>query len=323
LSIVYGRELIGMKVLNAAVSVGTISFLSLVVLLFIPAPCSCDAYEDSLTTLLPASGEVEGWERDGEHFFYYADDLWEYINGAAEGFLAYDVKAVIAQDFLDESGTGLKLEIYDHRTPLMGFGIYSQHRDASFEFLAIGGEAFGDEYSLYFWKDRYFVKINVYAENGNAAESMKLFARIMDGKIIGSTSRPMEIEAFPTDGLIPHSVAFLTEGVLGRGRFPHAFVADYLIGEDEGQLYLFPTGGDEEAEGLFTWYGGEIAAEISRRTAGEASYEGGEGTDPYQGDVAIFRIGSWLGIVTGFEEARDAARGLVERCVMRITAMSE
>jgi hypothetical protein len=312
-----------MKIVNAAVSVITLSFLSLLALLFSPAPGSCDAYEDSLATFLPASGEIEGWERDGGHLFYYADDLWEYIDGAAEGFIAYDVKAVIAQDFLDGSGTGLKLEIYDHRTPLMGFGIYSQHRDPSFEFLSIGAEAFSDEYSLYFWKDRYFVKINVYAESGKAAESMKLFARAVDEKMKGGTSRPMDIEAFPTDGFVPRSVLLLTEGVLGRGRFPHAFVADYVLGENEGQFYLFPTGGGEEANSLFAWYAGEIGAETSQRMAGEITYEFGEGIDTYQGGVIIFRIGSWFGVVTGFEDAPEAARELAGRCVKRISVLSE
>jgi hypothetical protein len=307
-----------MRTTNAAVSLCVLA-----VLLAAPSPASCDGYEDSLAALLPASGEVGGWQRDGEYLIYYADELWEYIDGAAEGFLAYDVKAVIIQDYIDESAEGLKLEIYDHGAPLMAYGIYTQHRDPSLDFLAVGGEGFGDEYSLYFWKGPYFVQINAYAEGEDAVESMRLFARAVDGKMAGSTSSPMELEAFPSDGLIPRSEAFLTEGVLGRGRFPNAFVADYTLGGNDGELYLFPTGGGERAQEVFSWYAGEISADIIRLAAGEAPYERGDGTDPYQGEVTIFRFGSWLGVVTGFEDDPDARHGLVERCVKRIGVLAD
>jgi hypothetical protein len=292
------------------------------VAVMIPAAALCGEYEDSLEGLLPVSGAIEGWQMDGEVMIYYADQLWEYINGAAEGFLAYEVEAVIVQDYVTDEGEGLKLEIYDHQTPLMGFGIYAQHRDPSLEFMDIGAEAFGDEYSLQFWKGRYYVKINVFSESEAITKAMRLFAGTVAESIPGDAAQPHELAAFPEEGLILKSVALLTEGVLGRSRFPRAFVGSYEIDEGEGKLYLFPLGTAEGAKELFAWYAGETSADVSDGGTKGSGCRSGMGTDPYHGDVAVFHVGTWAGVVTGFEDSAEARRALMVGAVERIGQMT-
>ena len=280
-----------------------------------PQHVLCDEYEEELASLLPASDSIEGWKRDDDHLMYYSDELWEYINGAAEGFLAYEVKAVIVQDYTGETGSGLKLEIYDHQTPIMGFGIYSQHRDPSLQFLDIGTEGFGDEYSLQYWKGRYYIKINVFEAGEAISEAMRRFADAVAAAIPGDPMFPHQLGAFPEEGLETKSLTYLTEGVLGRGRFPHAFAGDYELNGLSGRLYLFPVKDSEEAGALAGWYAGETGAALSGRMAGEAPYSYGTGRDPYQGEVSIFVYGSWTGVVTGFEDHPAVRRGIVEGAV--------
>ena len=61
-------------------------------------------------------------------------------------------------------------------------------------------------------------------------------------------------------------------------------------------------------------------AALSGPEAGGAQYRYGTGTDPYQGEVAIFTCGSWAGVVTGFEDDPAVRPGLVGGAVDRITA---
>lgn len=274
--------------------------------------------EEALARLLPPPGAIEGWEMDGDRLIYHADDLWEYIDGAAEGFLAYDVEAVIVQDYANGEGAGLKIEIYDHGTPLMGFGIYSQHRDPGLRFVAVGAEGFADEYSLQCWKGRYFIKINVYEAGDELSGAMMRFAETVTESIPGEATFPPELGAFPPEGLVAKSLTYLTEGVLGRGRFPHAFAGEYDLEGAAGRLYLFPTGGAAEADALADWYAGETGAGFEERAAGDAPYRYGTGSDPYQGEVSIFTCGSWAGVVTGFEGEPAMRRGIAERATGRI-----
>jgi len=137
---------------------------------FVSLPAAGGSEGDSLSVRLPSPGEIEGWRRDGERLVYHAENLWEYINGAAENFLTYEFQSVTVQDYLSDTGKGLKVEIYDHANPLMAFGIYSQFRGEGLIRYELGNDAVGDAYSLHFWKGSYYVRINVFEESEELGE---------------------------------------------------------------------------------------------------------------------------------------------------------
>ena len=113
---------------------------------------SCESGSQSMKGLLPDADDVMGWRKDGERLIYLPENLWEHINGAAEGFLVYEFEKVVVQDYLSINDTGLKVEIYKHASPLMAFGIYSQFRGPGLTYVDVGTEGFGDEYSLQFFQ---------------------------------------------------------------------------------------------------------------------------------------------------------------------------
>jgi hypothetical protein len=279
---------------------------------------SCESKGTSLTELVPATGEIEGWQRDGEYLIFYPENLWEYIDGAAEGFLAYEFEQVIAQDYLSESGKGLKVEIYDHGTPLMAFGIYAQHRDPDLTFCDIGNEGFGDPFSLHFWKGRYYVKIIVFEESNELIAHMKTFADAIASKVTDTGTLPATISCFPKEGLVEKSIMYITEGVLGRGKFPPAFVASYGIGEGEGKFYLFSIKDEEASERVFDWYVKEVGTSGSTHETEGQVYIGARGNDPYMGEVLVFRYGRWMGILTAFGDSKEIADALAEGAVKRL-----
>ncbi|MBN2069914.1 MAG: hypothetical protein JW814_00540, partial [Candidatus Krumholzibacteriota bacterium] len=207
-------------------------FLSILsaVLLFALSPAgqleAAVAEEEVIEGLLPGSGAIAGWERDGEMISYMADDLWEYINGSAENFLAYNFQKVVAQHYVNGAGGEIKVEIYAHETPLMAFGIYSRYRTAESRFSDTGNESFGDDYSLHFWKGKYYVKISAYDEGNSSIEA---FAQQVADRISEAGAVPEEIELLRVDGLSEKSITYLTGGVLGSGELPPAFTADYDI----------------------------------------------------------------------------------------------
>jgi hypothetical protein len=308
--------------------------LSFVCLFALSAAAAAAAGEASIESLLPASGKIAGWNRDGEMLRYEPENLWEYINGSAENFLTYDFVTVIAQDYIDTSGKGLKVEIYDHGVPLMAFGIYSQYRSPGVDFLEIGNEGFGDGYSIHFWKGRYYVKVNVFEESGETARAMEAFAWSVAGAIEQAGDVPVEVGCFPRDGLIEKSVTYVTEGVLGRGKLPPAFIGDYEIGEDKGQLFIFPLESDSAATAVFDWFTGEIGAEAAgTESAGKTgSGAGGKnpdgtpylsavGEDKYRGRMLIFAYERWMGIAAGFGKAHRFAHELAGKAVGNIALL--
>ena len=269
------------------------------------------AGEVSPAGLLPAEKDLEGWKMDGEVLFYTADNLWEYINGQAETFLMYDFHEVAAQHYLNASDLEIKVEIYEHGNSLMTFGIYSQFRSPEGAYLDIGNEAFGDEYSIHFWKGRFYVKVYAYDEGDVSAAAMKVFAGIVAGRIPDEGGEPKETGLFPRGGLIGKSVTYVSEGVMGTGKLPPAFTGNYLVGEEKGKLYIFPLESEEAAKKIFDWYKKEIGATTSGELAGKMDFEAARGEAPYRGSVLVFRTGRFMGIVAGFEAGSETSVSLV------------
>lgn len=304
--------------MNILVRIALIAALVLIVAL----QGGCRSDETATEGLLPASGEIAGWSIDGEMLRYGPENLWEYINGAAENFLAYEFEEVVALDYRDDDDRGLKVEIYRHGSPLMAFGIYSQLRGPGLQFYSIGAEGFGDPYSLHFWKGPYYVNVGVFEESEELAGAMERFAEAVAAKIPGEDAFPPEIACFPTDGLIEKSVTYITEGVLGSAKFPPSFVAEYEIGEERGKLYLSPLGNETRAREIFTWYAGSLGAGETERETPQGTVSTAVGNDKYRGETALFLYDGWIGVLTGFGGHAGERESLILAAVANIARLA-
>ena len=275
-----------------------------------------------LSKLLPAVEKISGWKTDGEPLFYTADDLWEYIDGSAENFLSFDFRQVIAQDYLSPADRGLKAEIYEHGSPLMAYGIYAQLRSPGLALHEIGNEAFSDEYSINFWKDRFYVRVAVFEKGEDSNAAMKLFAEAIAAAIPGGgAGLPPEAGAFPEEGLVPNDLRYLTQGVLGREKFPPAFVGTYMLGSEPGKLYISPLADSAAARDTFEWYTDEMESFLASSEGPDGEYILGLGKDPYQGDVLVFCFGRYLGVLAGVKNPAEKGTELVKKTVERLGAI--
>jgi len=267
------------------------------------------AEEGGAEALLPEEGRVAGWKADGEVLLYSADDLWEYINGSAETFLMYDFAGVAVKHYVNGSGSEIKIEIYEHGSPLMAFGIFSQYRSPDAGSLGFGNESFGDEYTLHFWKGRYYVKVYAYDEGPGVADAMKQFAQAVESGIGEAGSIPEEVSLFPAVGLVANSVTYVTEGVMGSGNLPPAFAASYGEG-GAAKIYLFTLDDAAKAAALFESYSGGIGAGAKEIESGGTRYGIAAGEAPYRGRVVVIRHGKRVAVLSGFGEEDGPAEAL-------------
>ncbi|MBN1165011.1 MAG: hypothetical protein JXB45_10570 [Candidatus Krumholzibacteriota bacterium] len=296
-----------LKVLIAIIVLGGSSFLK-----------AAEVSGSEGAKLLPSPADISGWRVDGDLLSYQADNLWEYINGAAEHFLMYEFQEVVARHYLNEEGLEIKVEIYEHLSPLMAFGIYSQFRGEESENCRIGNEGFKDDYSVQFWKDRFFVRIYAYEEGEESARSLREFARAVEGKIKEKGELPLDITLFPATGMVIKSLVYLTEGVLGSGMLPPAFAAEYSSGEEKGKLYIFTLESEKKAAATFAKYTGELGFKIEEARGGERIFSRAAGEAPYRGRMVLFQCGRRMGILTGFAEDSKAEESLVQEAVGKI-----
>jgi len=135
------------------------------------APATAASGSPQLLALLPANDEVPGWTVTRAARSFTADNLWELINGAADGFVTYGVQEVVTADYT-QAGTGYQavIETYQMKDALNAFGKYAEERNPDYRFIPVGNEGYSGGTSVNFWAGQYYVKITTFQEKGAVAQ---------------------------------------------------------------------------------------------------------------------------------------------------------
>ena len=94
-----------------------------------------------LAALLPS---LEGWSLSEAVQNFLPDTLFEYIDGAAESYLAYNFQGLVVGQYKKDGAPSqeLTVEIYDLGSPRNAFGIYSMERYPESQFLQLGVQGY-------------------------------------------------------------------------------------------------------------------------------------------------------------------------------------
>ncbi|UCH15473.1 MAG: hypothetical protein JSV22_05785, partial [Bacteroidales bacterium] len=82
--------------------------------------------------------KIKGWEVKPDKIVYEKFNLWEYINGAADMYLAYDFQDLNIAEYTNEQEHSIKVEIYRHSSFDNAFGIYTAERMMNYNFIDLG-----------------------------------------------------------------------------------------------------------------------------------------------------------------------------------------
>ena len=199
--------------------------LSLTVVIAAVSLLSCSGQEADFP-------EVDGWVLAGDVLTYDADNLWEYINGAAELFLEYDVQTCRTAD-LSSGDLLVTVDLYDMGTPLNAYGIFNRERPVAGASLPDAIEALvSPPYQALLLKGATYVKVNA-AEgeltSTTGGELLEALARALPGQ----TDYPSELELLPQNGRIAGSEGYQRVGFLGLMELTQCLYAEYAGEGDE------------------------------------------------------------------------------------------
>jgi hypothetical protein len=224
--------------------------------------------------------EVTEWKGPGEIQTFQPENLFEYINGAADLYLSYDFQELKVAEYQNDKRASVTVEVYRHKTSTQAFGIYSQERLANANFIDVGDQGYVENNVLNFLTGSYYVKISSYKTGAEDREILLTFANKVSEDLGEKGSLPSILSSFPEGGKKKNSEKFINHNFLGYSFLHSAFTADYelsgmkfklfVIGSEEGndcrdmiQKYLQQTGSPRKdvVEGRYTIsdpYHGEI-----------------------------------------------------------------
>ena len=200
---------------------------------------SSGAGRSALVALLPGQEKVPGWRQSGEARYFIPDNLWEYINGGAEGYMVYGFQGVATADYENEqAGLQAVVDIYMMANELCGFGIYAAERSYKAHYIDIGAQGYLSANALHFYQGPYYVKLTCFQEGEQVGGQLKALAEPITAGLGGEAAVPAELEIFPQQGLVANSERYQARDVLGQSDLKNGFTAEYLLEGKEFKLFF-------------------------------------------------------------------------------------
>jgi hypothetical protein len=200
--------------------------------------------------------------------------LSDKINGKAELYLPAGFKSLFAQRFTPNDAPEIWYEvfIYDMGNMLNAFSVYSAQRRDNAEPESIAEFAYSTENAIFWVHGPYYAEIIASETSDNTHEHLLNLADSFNRQHPVSVEPIKEIEFFPEEGLVQHSITFIPANAFGFEGLDLIFAARYQL--DDKELTAFISQRDsveqatekaEEFVQFLTTYGGtEVSSDIAR-----------------------------------------------------------
>jgi hypothetical protein len=277
-------------------------------------PHTAASASQRLLAMLPAANEVQGWAVSRASRSYTADNLWEAIDGAADGFQAYGVQEVVTANY-KQAGTGHEaaVEIYQMKDARNAYGKYSEERNVDYRFIDVGNEAYSGGTSLNFWKGAYYVKITSFQLDDALAQELVKLARSVAAKVSEAGTEPPELSCLPKPDQIPHTSRYLPKDVLGQTYFTNGFEARYKAGTKESKLVLIVLDTPAQAQEAMARYRQSVSKDGKDTRDLATPGDGGfAGKDRFYGTLAAVRHGKHVVVALGTVDEEIAREQLAQ-----------
>ena len=239
-----------------------------------------------------------GWEQSGPARDYLPDNLYDYKDGAAEGYLIYSFARLRGID-CKSGGATLAIDVSDMTDPDSAYGMFSANRDPNQPITKIGMGAQLLPQSLLFAKGKYFVEMIQTEGNPNSDQTqvLKAFAAKIEPLLEGRATPPEALQWFPRENQV--SIKLVPESVLGLKILKRGYVAQYQHGQafvvEEPSLQA----ASETMSKLRQRFQGAVLAQI-----GDQAFTA---RAPYLEGICVFRKGKYIAGYANLADGAEAA----------------
>jgi len=239
-----------------------------------------------------------GWEQSGPKRQYAADNLFDYKDGAAEGYLIFGFARMQGID-CKSGGDTLTIDVYEMNDADSAYGIFAANRDPSLPIAAIGMGGQVQPQSASFAKGKYYVEMVVIAArpDSDRTAALKVFVTGIEQRLEGRVTAPEALQWFPKENLT--ATRMVPESVLGLRLLKRGYVATYKQGQAFVVLEDSPASAAVVMKKLREHFDGASSVQI-----GDEAFQA---KAPYLGGICIFRQGRILAGYANLPDSQQAA----------------
>jgi hypothetical protein len=238
---------------------------------------------------------VPGWEQQGPSREYTAENLFEYMDGNAEGYLIYGflrMRGVTCK----AGGDTVVIDVSEMTDADSAYGIFASNRDPRSPVEKIGMSAQILPRRAIFAKDKYYIELAANPEKDHSA-ALRAFVTQIEKQISGRTALPEAISWFPAEKL--SSVRLIPESVLGLRLLKRGYVAQY----ETGKAFVVSEASTESAAVVMN----RLRQRFGETTPAQIADEAFQAQDRYLGGICFFRKGRTIGGYANLPDPQRAA----------------
>lgn len=158
----------------------------------------------AFASILP--DEISGWKKSLEDQIYGRENIFDYMDGAGEIYLAYDFRFVFVREYAQDNSPSIVVEIYQMSSSEDAFGVFTQDLDG--DEVKLGQGAIYAAGLLRFWKDKIFVRILADKETPEIKPLIMRLGELIAAAAPQEGTRPSIISALASEGLRPKTLRY-------------------------------------------------------------------------------------------------------------------
>jgi hypothetical protein len=210
--------------------------------------------------------EILDWKVSGDDAVYDKTTIYDYLDGGAEVYLAFDFQAALARKYAGPNGDEIALDIYDMGSPEEAFGVFSCDRQD--EDAGIGQESEYGAGLLRFRRGRYFVSITALGDENASGKAIIALGKAAAESLGPDGPVPAMLDLLPSDGLVRDRTSYFHSVINLNNRY---FVAgENILNLDKGQtdcaLAEYAVNDEETGKLLAIRYPDEGSARAARES---------------------------------------------------------
>ncbi len=246
--------------------------------------------------IVPDCSAVPGWSQRGAVRTFGPDNLFDYMNGNAEGYLVYGFRRLTGVTCVSGENS-IVIDISAMESPEMAYGIFAANRHPRHALRKIGilGQVLPSRAT--FAKGSYYVEVAAIGER-DQTETLEAFLKKLEPLIPGTTELPAALEWFPKEGLDPDSIRLVPQSLLGLRVLRRGYIASY----EQGRAFIVAEDSAAAAAAVM----GRLKERLSAVEPLEVADEAFAGEDRYLGRMCVARKGRYL---AGFAALKPGADG--------------
>jgi hypothetical protein len=223
---------------------------------FLAPPFGVSAGEEKMADKINWPPEAAGWKWDRKVETFKGESLYNYIDGAAEVYLAYNFQKVTARRYVKAGQPDIVAEVYRMGSSEDAYGVFFLEQQDPEAGIGQGSEFGGS--LLRFWKGRYFAAVLGNGTGKELGEAVLILGRELARGIQETGDPPWLLGCLPEAAKLPpadricfvrshvllNRCFFLShQNILRLGRDVQAVIARYLQGKQKVCLLLvrYPT----------------------------------------------------------------------------------